>query len=210
MVTSVAARRPAKIPRVRQAATDCCGAGALAGLRSALSQQRTPIRIIERPRVLRISTRKRSVHGTQRKPRAYSCTRKSRPKAKISGATADGCFCDFAGCTAFFAQSFCDQREGYARKKEEERRGERATELRPDKERGVSCFRAEPRVVAVRLKHQDAGQAAHPIDVGETLHSAVPLHGEIISRKRVESGIGLGSIWDAMCLRYNLLFLFES
>ncbi len=209
MVTKVAASRPAKIPRVREAATDCCSAGALAGLRSALSQQRTPINIIERPRVLRISTRKRSVHGTQWKPSAYSWTRKSSPKTKISAPRRMVVFAISTLEDPFFAEALCDQREGYARKKQEERRGKRSTELRPDKECGVSCFRTEPRVVAMRLKHQDAGQATHPVDVGEALHRSRPLHGKIISRKRVKFGMGLGSIWDAMGLRYNLLFLLK-
>jgi hypothetical protein len=41
--------------------------------------------------------------------------------------------------------------------------------------RRLAGFRAEPGVVAVRLKHEDARQTSHPIDVGETLHGAEPL-----------------------------------
>jgi len=62
----------------------------------------------------------------------------------------------------------------------------------------------------VRLKHQDAGEAAHPVDVGEALHRSRPSRSKIISQKRMVPSVEVGWIWDAMCLRYNLLFHFES
>src|SRR5205085_10030616 len=39
---------------------------------------------MDRPKIFRTSTRNKSVHGDQRYPRANSCTRNKRPRAKIS------------------------------------------------------------------------------------------------------------------------------
>ena len=44
----------------------------------------TPISIIDAPIVFSTSTRSKSVHGAQGCPRRNSCTRKSRPRPKIS------------------------------------------------------------------------------------------------------------------------------
>jgi len=40
--------------------------------------------------------------------------------------------------------------------------------LRIDEELALARLGAEPGIVTVRLKHQEAGEAAHPIDVGQT------------------------------------------
>ena len=47
-------------------------------------QQRTPVRVMERPMVLRMSTRSRSLLGAHPQAMTYSCRRKSRPKAKAT------------------------------------------------------------------------------------------------------------------------------
>src|SRR5579859_276142 len=72
-------------------------------------------------------------------------------------AAADGCFEDLAGQSAYVAETLRHQREGNAGKKEEERRGERAAKLRPRIEGRLAGFRAKPRVVTMRLKHENAG-----------------------------------------------------
>jgi hypothetical protein len=50
-----------------------------------------------------------------------------------------------------------------------ERRGQRSTELRPFDEGAFARGATEPRIVAMRLEHQEAGETAHPIDIGEAL-----------------------------------------
>jgi hypothetical protein len=62
----------------------------------------------------------------------------------------------------------------------------------------------------VRLKHQDAGEAAHPVNVSEALHRSRPPHGNVFSEIVIRFNMSAGSIWDAISLRYNLLFPFES
>src|SRR5690348_611099 len=48
------------------------------------AQQHRPISTIERPMVLRMSTRSRSVQGAQGKAMAYSCSLNSKPSPRIS------------------------------------------------------------------------------------------------------------------------------
>jgi hypothetical protein len=57
--------------------------------------------------------------------------------------------------------------EGDAGKKKEQRRGKGSTQLRKHEERGFARAGGEPGVVAMGLEHEDAGETAHPVDVGE-------------------------------------------
>ena len=71
--------------------------------------------------------------------------------------------------SALRAQSVRHQRKGNPRKKNEQRRRKRSAELRHMEKGRLARFRAQPRVVAVRLKHQHAGQPAHPVNMGQPL-----------------------------------------
>ena len=62
-----------------------------------------------------------------------------------------------------------DQRHGNAGKKQEQRRREHPAEPRPAIKGRVARRRAQPRVVAMHLEHHQAGEAAQPVDVAETL-----------------------------------------
>src|SRR5262249_28047779 len=92
-IAAAVARAPA-IPRCRDLATWLAGlarfpfAGSFSATvalfdcacgKEAVSQHRAPINIIDRPRMLRTSTRSKSVHGDHGYPRANSWTRNSSP-----------------------------------------------------------------------------------------------------------------------------------
>ena len=68
---------------------------------------------------------------------------------------------------SLFAETIGDERHRDAGEEDEEGRGESAAELRPVVERGVVEVGTEPGVVAMGLEHEEAGQAAHPVDVDE-------------------------------------------
>ena len=53
-------------------------------LRAGTAQQTRPMRIIDKPIVLRMSTRNKSVHGDQPQASTYSCTRSNKPSPKTS------------------------------------------------------------------------------------------------------------------------------
>ena len=91
-------------------------------------------------------------------------------EAEDFGTAADGLLGDGVAGDSLFAEALGDESEGDAGEKNEKRRGERAAELRPGEERRTARLGAEPGVVAVRLEHHDAGETAHPIDVGKTFH----------------------------------------
>src|ERR1700677_4057347 len=61
-----------------------------------------------------------------------------------------------------------DQRERSSGEKEKERRGQRPKKLGSFQKAGVAGIAAEPGIITVRLEHEDAGEAAHPVDPGET------------------------------------------
>src|SRR5581483_9571093 len=92
-------------------------------------------------------------------------------EAEDFGTAADGLLGDGVAGDSLFAEALGDESEGDAGEKDEKRRGERAAELRPGEERRMAGLGAEPGIITVRLEHHDAGEAAHPIDIGETLHN---------------------------------------
>ena len=87
--------------------------------------------------------------------------------AKNVGAAKDGLAGNGVAGDSLLAESAGDEGNGNARKKNKKRRGKSAAKLRQSEERGVALIGAEPGVVAVGLKHEEAGEAAHPVDVGE-------------------------------------------
>src|SRR5579871_268324 len=89
-------------------------------------------------------------------------------------AAENGLLRDSAAVSSLFAEAFGDKGEGKSREKNEERRGKSAEKLRPYEDRRFARFRAKPGVVAMRLEHEDASEAAHPIDVSETFHRVQP------------------------------------
>ncbi len=115
------------------------------------------------------------VHAQQVGPRHPSPAQQKFLHAKQQAqpenlrAAADGGARNLACGDSFAAQAAGDQREGNSREKQEQRCRERSAELRPFKPGGVARVVAEPRIVAMRLKHEDARKAAHPINVAEPL-----------------------------------------
>ena len=105
-------------------------------------RQRTPIKIMERPRMLRMSTRRRSVQGAEAEDF----------RAAEGGLAGDG-----VGSNSLLTKFFCDEGEGDASEKNEEWGWEGATELRPFVKPGVAQGGTEPRVVAMSLEHEQAG-----------------------------------------------------
>jgi len=86
------------------------------------------------------------------------------------GAAKGRLFQDGVAGNALFAEAFGGEGHGEAGEENKERSGECPAELRPMEERGVAEVGAEPGVVAVGLEHEEAGEAAHPVDVRETVH----------------------------------------
>jgi hypothetical protein len=63
----------------------------------------------------------------------------------------------------------------------------------------------------MRLKHQNAGEAAHPVDVSEAPHELRKACRPNALGWRATFSEEFGSprrIWDGISVRYNLLFLF--
>jgi len=71
---------------------------------------------------------------------------------------------DFGGGALLTDQLVGDQGEGDSGEKEEEWSREGSEELRGFEEGGVAGIASEPGVVTVGLEHEDAGEAAHPVD----------------------------------------------
>ena len=89
-------------------------------------------------------------------------------EAEDFSAAADHGAGDFGGAQVLANELVGDQGEGNSGEKKKEGRGQRAEELRSFEEARVAGIATQPGVVTVRLEHQDAGQAAHPVDPGET------------------------------------------
>ena len=88
---------------------------------------------------------------------------------------------DFGASGSLLAEFFGDERERDAGEKDEKWSGKRAAELRIGVESGFAILGREPGVVAMRLEHEQARKAAHPVDVGESAcvllldaHSCLP------------------------------------
>src|SRR5262249_54186980 len=116
---------------------------------------------------------------------------KKQAEPKDFRAAKNSLFGSGAVVSFLLAQSLGNKRERNACKKNEKRGRKCAAKLRPDEHGRLARFWAEPRVVAVRLEHEDAGEAAHPVDVGETFHF-------VELRRRLSSA----SVWifDLLCL----------
>ena len=106
------------------------------------------------------------------------------------------------------------QGKGNSRQKEKQRRRQSPAQLRPHEERGLAGFGTQPGIVAVRLKHQHASQAAHPVNVSETMGRgrghALPLPGRTRRCRSLMSSICLrglrkGGSWAER--RPDLVFL---
>src|SRR5439155_17467775 len=55
--------------------------------------------------------------------------------------------------------------------------------MRPNEDRRFASFGAKPGIVAMGLEHEDAGEAAHPVDVGETFHGVSKYRTEVIAER---------------------------
>jgi hypothetical protein len=82
-------------------------------------------------------------------------------------AAADGRARDLAGRQVLSPQFIRDEGKRNSCQEEKQRRGKGSAQLRVHEEAALARRAAQPRVIAVSLKHQDAGQPAHPVDVGE-------------------------------------------
>ena len=118
--------------------------------------------------VLRMSTRKRSLHGAHPQAMTYSCRPEQKSKSQNFRAAPDGCSRDLIRRYAFLPELVGHQGERNSCQKKKQRRGKSSAQLRPHEKRSLPRLRIQPGIVAMRLKHQDAGQAAHPVNVGET------------------------------------------
>src|SRR5438128_1861136 len=75
--------------------------------------------------------------------------------------------CDLVRSQSLLPQFVNHQGEGNSCEEEKQRSRQGAAELRPHEKLGLARVATQPRVVAVGLKHQYAGQAAHPVDINE-------------------------------------------
>ena len=89
-----------------------------------------------------------------------------KAEAEHFRAAKNGLFGDGGAVDSLFTKALGDEREGNSSEKDEQRSGKGAEKVRPDKDRRFACFGAEPRIVAMRLEHEYAGEATHPVDVG--------------------------------------------
>ena len=78
-----------------------------------------------------------------------------------------GLFRDGIGGNSLLAEAFVDECHRDPCEEDEEWSGKSAAELRPVIEGGVAEVGSEPGIVAVGLEHEEAGEAAEPVDVGE-------------------------------------------
>ncbi len=117
--------------------------------------------------VFRISTRSRSLLGAHPQEIRYSCTRNSRPKAKISAPRWIVAARDLRRREILLQEFVRDQGKRDSRQKQKQRRRKRSAQLRIHEEAALARRSAEPRVIAMGLEHQQAGQSAHPVDIGE-------------------------------------------
>ena len=83
------------------------------------------------------------------------------------GTSEGGLFEDDVARNSLFAKTVGNERHGDASQENEERRGERAAELRPVVKGGIPQIGAKPGIVTVGLKHEETGEAAEPVDVRE-------------------------------------------
>src|SRR5256885_139127 len=82
--------------------------------------------------------------------------------------------------------------------------------MRPDEDRRFACFGAEPGIVAMGLEHEDAGEAAHPVDVGQTFHGVSKYRTEVIAERydtipRLSATRQIGpmpmlGVWGVLCV----------
>ena len=135
--------------------------------------------------MFRTSTRSKSDHGAHPQAMRNSWRRKKQSEGKDLSAAARHRARDLAGRLVLANEFRGDQRERNSRQKKKERRGQRAEALRPVQERGVARVAAQPCIVTVRLKHQDAGQAAHPVDPVKARR-----HGVSLTRRQARTKIG--------------------
>ena len=95
-----------------------------------VSQQMRAMRIIERPRMLRTSTRRMSVQGTHLVTEGvFLETEEQAEMRKFPAAADDSLFEDCVAGNSLFAETFRDERHGDASEEKEEGRGECAAEL---------------------------------------------------------------------------------
>src|SRR5487761_92994 len=94
---------------------------------------------------------------------------KQQPQSKNFRAAPDRRRRNFIRRRALLPHSIRHQRERNSRQKQKQRRRQRPAQLRPPKKFARPRRRPEPRVVAMRLKHQHARQPAHPVDVRDPL-----------------------------------------
>ena len=121
------------------------------------------------------ANRIQDVHAQQIAPRGPSpgddvfLQAEQKTQSQNFRAAPDGRACDRVRRQALLAQFVGHQGKGNSRQKEKQRRRQRPTQLGPHEKCRLAGLGIQPGVVAVGLKHQDAGQAAHPVDVGETM-----------------------------------------
>ena len=155
--------------------------------------------------VFSMSTRSRSLSGAQPQAIRYSCRRKSRPKPKISAPRRMVARAILRGRQILLPQFLGHQRERNTRQKQEQRSGEGSAQLRVHEESALPRAGAEPGVVAVGLKHQHAGQAPHPIDVGQpgwirSRHTCRPRARRQYTAQQVTVGPRYSA--DSICTRF--------
>ena len=93
------------------------------------TQQTTPINIIERPIVLRISTRNKSLHGAQPQAIRNSCSRNRRPSPKISAPRRIVVRAIWPAGRPFCRKLVGHHREGDSREKKKQRRRQSSAKL---------------------------------------------------------------------------------
>src|SRR5450432_3055450 len=89
------------------------------------------------------------------------------PKTQDLGAAKNGLPGNMIRILSLLPQAQSDKSKRKAGQKQKRGRWYCAPELRPVDQPSLPRARREPRVVAVGLKHKDARQAAHPVDIAE-------------------------------------------
>jgi len=97
---------------------------------------------------------------------------KEKTEAENFRAAKNGLLSDDPAVNSLLSETLGDESKRNPRKKNEEWRWKCAAELRPAEKWRFTSFRAKPGVIAMRLEHEHASEAAHPVDIGETFHEA--------------------------------------